>query len=70
MTIINNTKRGEKEQNVRMEKVNCVTIPLVLYSFKETEEDFLHMFLFLDCNKDTLNPLDDRAKHRESESVK
>lgn len=50
MTIINNTKRGEKEQNVRMEKVNCVTIPLVLYSFKETEEDFLHMFLFL--NKD------------------
>ena len=52
MTIINNTKRGEKEQNVRMEKVNCVTIPLVLYSFKETEEDFLHMFLFL--NKDTL----------------
>ena len=51
MTIINNTKRGEKEQNVRMEKVSCVTIPLVLYSFKETEEDFLHMFLFLDCNK-------------------
>ena len=67
MTIINNTKRGEKEQNVRMEKVNCVTIPLVLYSFKETEEDFLHMFLFL--NKDTFDPLSMIAK-LEFESVK